>query len=577
MCCKAGSSNSARSFRSSSITCSADSRSAILCRGGSVFADPPFLFCVKALQLLISVVLIAASEVGAQHAGHTIPVIPNDLLERTINVREGIGTTHDRVATKSAEAQRSYDQGLAYPHSYVWIEAARSFNQALRFDRALAVAHAGLSVALVELNKADDARAAIDRARAMAGGLADHDRRHVELRGLQFDAEVNPRDTTKLTAYRRALDAAIAAFPSDLEFVLLRGMAESNDPAERGQGTGASSIPYFEKAAASFAGQHYLAHAYENSGRSDAALKAAEAYAKAAPAIPHAHHMYGHNLRRTGQTWEAIAQFRTADRLHRDYLKLESVAAEYDWHFAHNLDLLASSYQYIGQINRAAALRKESFDLPSNLVVQVYNKHDWPSFLRGRGRMAEALAAAQLLIRHPHPLVEASGHIEAGYVMAAGGRWGDAANESNTALRILRTAPEGAPMAAPALLGLQGEIALRTGEREKGRRMLLDVAARVRALPGPDGWVQALFVLESLARTARQVGDWQLAGDVAQQMLAHDPLYAGSHYAAALVAEHDDDKARAKGELTIAQKDWSQADADLSELADIKKRLKELQ
>jgi tetratricopeptide (TPR) repeat protein len=526
--------------------------------------------------------MLAGTRGLAQHAGHTIPIVPNELLERPITFRAGIGSAHDAVATKSADAQRFYDQALAYLHSYVWIDAARSLHQALRLDPSLAIAHAALNLAYVELNKPAEARAALDHARAMASKVPDHDRRHIEARALQFEAESNPRATSSLAAYRQALDAAIAAFPSDVEFLLLRGIAESADPADRGQGAGAAAIPYLQQASSLagttvFAPQHYLTHAYENTGKLDAALKTSEAYAKAAPVMPHAHHMYGHDLRRAGRTLEAIAEFEAADRLHREYFKREGVSAEYDWHFHHNLDLLATSQQYLGRMKQAAALLKQSFDLPSNLVVQVYNKHEWPSFLRGRGRMDEALAASRHLIAHPHPLAQAAGHIEAGHTLVAGGRWGDAANESNTALRILRGGAEGAPMAAPALLGLQGEIALRTADREKGRRLLLDAAGRWRALPGPDGWVRALFALEAMARAAQQVGDWQLAGQIAEQMLAHDPSYAGTHYALGLAADHDGDKARAMSELTIAQKYWSQADPDLSELVDIRKRLKELQ
>ena len=76
----------------------------------------------------------------------------------------------------------------------------------------------------------------------------------------------------------------------------------------------------------------------------------------------------------------------------------------------------------------------------------------------GRGRQDEALTAASALTTHPHPLIQATGHIEAGYALVGVGRWGDAAAESNTALKILRAQPEGAPMAATALLALQGEI-----------------------------------------------------------------------------------------------------------------------
>lgn len=214
---------------------------------------------------------------------------------------------------------------------------------------------------------------------------------------------------------------------------------------------------------------------------------------------------------------------------------------------------------------------EESFSLPSNLVVQVYNKREWPGFLRSRGRLEDAVAAARVLIGHPHGLVQAAGQIEAGHAIVATGRWGEAAAAFNTALKLLRGGPEGAPMAAPALLALQGEISLRTAEREKGRRVVHDAVARLRAMPGPDAWTQALFAIESLARAARQVGDWPLAGQLAQQMNAHDPAYGGAHYA--LVAEHDGDLKTARAEFALAQKYWSQADPDLPELTDIRKRL----
>jgi thioredoxin-like negative regulator of GroEL len=77
-----------------------------------------------------------------------------------------------------------------------------------------------------------------------------------------------------------------------------------------------------------------------------------------------------------------------------------------------------------------------------------------------------------------------------------------------------------------------------------------------------------------MARTARQVGDRELASQLAQQMLAHDSSYAGSHYAAGLVAERDGDLQTARAEFASAQKMWSQADPDLPELVEIRRKLK---
>ena len=96
--------------------------------------------------------------------------------------------------------------------------------------------------------------------------------------------------------------------------------------------------------------------------------------------------------------------------------------------------------------------------------------------------------------------------------------------------------------------------------------MLLAMLKKARAAVGPDEWVQALFTLESVAATARQSGDWELAADVAQQMLEHDPAYAGSHYASALVAEQRGQSRTAAAAFALAAKYWAGADSNLAEM-----------
>ncbi len=526
---------------------------------------------------LVLVVLALAPSAVAQHAAHRLAPIALEILERPLSIRTAIGRAPDAVSTTSKDAQAFYDQGLAFLHSFTWIEAARSFHTALRHDPKLALAHVGLSVAYVELNRPAEARKAIDTARAMAGTLPDHDRRHVDARELQMRAEDAPGDASRLAAYRKSLDDAIAALPKDVEFLLLRGIAESPDPADRGQGSVATAMPYYEKALAiapgSFAAHHYMAHAYENTNRAAQALPHASAFAKEASTIPHARHMHGHSLWRLGRVFEAIAEFEAADRIHREYAKTEKIPLEADWHVEHNLGLLGTSLSYTGQVKRAETLLKFSFALPTNLLVQAYNKREWPMFLRARGRYAEAEAAAKALLADPNPVVQATGHIEVGHVLLAQNRWGDAATASNAALRLLRNAPGGG-IAAAALLALQGEFNLRTAERTKGRATLEEAVRRMRAAAGPDAWVQATFQIEAIARAARAVGDWELAGGMAKQLIDHDPSYAGSHYAMALVAEHDGDAAAAKTEFALATKHWAKADPDLAELVESRRKAK---
>ena len=90
------------------------------------------------------------------------------------------------------------------------------------------------------------------------------------------------------------------------------------------------------------------------------------------------------------------------------------------------------------------------------------------------------------------------------------------------------------------------------------------------ALPGPDNWVQALFTLESIARTARAAGDAEFARWAAEEMVNHDPNYAGSHFALGLSARQAGDRATAAREFAAALRLWSRADPSLAEISEIR-------
>src|SRR5918993_73261 len=132
----------------------------------------------------------------SQHSPHSIPSAPQQLLERSVPLRSGIGVVHDDSGTTSKEAQAFFDQGLAYLHSFVWIEAARSFHEALRHDANLALAHVGLSYCYIELSKPANAKAAIATAQTLSAKADDHVRRHVAARALQMAAEDAARDAS---------------------------------------------------------------------------------------------------------------------------------------------------------------------------------------------------------------------------------------------------------------------------------------------------------------------------------------------------------------------------------------------
>jgi tetratricopeptide (TPR) repeat protein len=175
---------------------------------------------------------------------------------------------------------------------------------------------------------------------------------------------------------------------------------------------------------------------------------------------------------------------------------------------------------------------------------------------------------------HPSPLVSAIGHVEEGEARLALNEPRAAAEEANAALRLMRGSPEGAGLVASALRQLQGELLLRRGQRDEGRAALRQVAKDVRAAPGPDAWVQALFTLEGIARAAREAGDWEFAAWAANQMLEHDPNYAGTHYARGTVARHDGNQVAARSAFEQARTLWAHADQGMLELQDLQAELK---
>ncbi len=506
-----------------------------------------------------------------QHDGHepagAIGWVPRELLDRPVPLRQGIGKVHEAVTTSSPEAQAFYDQGLAYLHSFVWIEAARSFHQALRLDPSLAMAFLGLSDAYIGLQDFQTARAAFDKAQSLTGNANERERARIAIRAKQLDYLQDSGNLQKYFAYRAAVTDALAASPNDPWLWILRGFAEEGTPLAHGQGGTVDTIAFYQTALVfspeNFAAHHYLAHTFENHGPVEKALEQSEEYVRLAPAIPHAHHMHGHNLRRLGRTEEAIQEFLKAEELENAYYRAENIPAQYDWHHAHNLQLLAMSYQAQGQMKAAEAAFREAFLLPAHVDLEEFNRRAWPEFLLERGRGQEALAASQELEKCRWAMGRFAGHSLAGRALLALDRIEDARNELALAEQEMEQLPAQVIKSLQDTVMLRAEIMLREKNWDKGNVLMRQVEEQVVAVSGPDAWSEALFQLDSIARIARDIGDWDLAEYTAQKMIRHDPSYAGGHFTRALVAEHGGDALTAQREFAMGEKLWSKADPDL--------------
>jgi tetratricopeptide (TPR) repeat protein len=475
--------------------------------------------------------------------------VPAELLERTIPLRRGIGNSHESVTTESAEAAAFYNQGLNYLEGYVWIEASRSFHEALRLDPNLAMAYLGLSYVSSGLDNPEAAQRFFERAKALAPGASDQERRRIDIREKQLAALDDIKDTARFLAYKKTIDEALARDLEDPQMWILRGNAEEPNASGRGQRGTAASIAFYQAALRlgpdHATAHHYLVHSYETIGRIDKALEHGEAFARLAPSIPHAAHMWGHDLRRVGRVDDAIAQFLKTDTLERAYYTAEQIDPALDWHHVHNLDLLASCYEHKGQMRIAERTLRESATLAPVSAYQAFNLRALPNFLIHRARYQEALEAGRALTATGYPQSRCVGHALAGQALLGLGRTDEARKELEAAQRELETVPQltlgldpTRSQVEPWVEALRGDLLLRTGQRDEGRAVFKNVVRTLRAAPGPDAWSQALFRLESMARSAMEAGDWDLAEFIAAQMLDHDAAYGGSHFTLALVLRH---------------------------------------
>ncbi len=197
----------------------------------------------------------------------------------------------------------------------------------------------------------------------------------------------------KYFAWRKSISDALAATPADPWLWILRGFADEGKAAaqrpRRRQSTPSPSTKRLSRYSPdNSAAHHYLAHTFENLGRTQEALEqTGNCLSNLAPAIPHAHHMRGHELRRLGRTAEAIEEFRKADELENTYYRTENISS--DLRLASRAQPFAagsSATNRSGQMKAAEPLLREAFSLPAYTDISEFNRREWPDFLLDRGR-----------------------------------------------------------------------------------------------------------------------------------------------------------------------------------------------
>ena len=229
-----------------------------------------------------------------------------------------LGAVHFETSCNEA-AQRRFDRGMRYQHSF-WYRASKDiFEDVIKADPDCAIAYWGIAMSLL-LNpfgvpppaNLAEGLAAIQKAKA-TGAKTPREREFIDALGA-FYADYDKLDhRSRVQAYLKAMAAVAQHYPQDDEAQIYYALAldVAASPADKtyaNQLKAAAILEDIFKRQPQHPGvAHYLIHSYDYPPIAEKGLDAATRYSKIAPTAPHAQHMPSHIFTRVGYWKESIA------------------------------------------------------------------------------------------------------------------------------------------------------------------------------------------------------------------------------------------------------------------------------
>jgi hypothetical protein len=490
-----------------------------------------------------------------------------------------LGTVHFETSC-NAEAQKLFDQGMLFQHSFWYRASQKVFADVLKADPECGIADWGIALSLLlnphapppAKNLAEGA-AAIAKGKEV-GAKTQRERDYIDALGVMYADYDKVDHRTRIVAYAKAMEQLALRYPGDDEAQIhyalaLNTSASAADKTYANQLKGASILEPIAMRQPQHPGvAHYLIHLYDYPPIADKGLEAARRYAKIAPAAAHAQHMPSHIFTRVGYWRDSIASNLEASRV----AKAEKDTSDQ----LHAMDYLVYAYLQIGQDQKAGETIDEMNKVASineNFIPGPYALAASPA--RYAIERGDWKAASELQVR-PGPLL----HVQAMTHFA----------------RALGAARSGNPEAAKADIARLGEL------RDKLRDAKdaywsgqVDIQAQVASawvLYAEGKYDDALRAMSAAAdaedktekhpvtpgvpKPARELyGDMLLQSGMSREALAayeatlkKEPNRLGAYMGAAKAAEKsgDDAKARDYYEKIVAMADG--ADRTRTEIAD---------
>jgi tetratricopeptide (TPR) repeat protein len=479
------------------------------------------------------------------------------------------------VSTTNPQSQAFVDQGLGMYYSYVWMEAVRAFETALRHDPECAYAWLMLHRSMEKWGGLGGGTVTASPFQAAVGGLV-HAR-------LPERAGKSPRDY--------ALEMARQLMPraNHREQLLIqarlqeKGMWPNTAPDERRKkaqqtldellmlyeddeegwfwraqvADGPNGAAVFYKALLRVnpihpGANHELVHFSENTRRPALGWPYAEGYIKSSPGIPHAFHMQAHLAMRIGKWGPTTDWSARAVELEKAYHKYQGVLPREDFQFSHHMETLTRSLVHDGRFAEAKAIKAEAegykYAYRPEWFRMALAQRDWDAAQKGiddgrsKGRSDKVTPAYYSAL-----LALEKGD---GYRVSA---------EIDTLRQLAQTRKSDKSLEL-RLWEVQGRHLCQTGHGEAGLKLLKKAVDATKNDYLHHSWGNGAVLMEAWGVGALEAGDAAAAEEAFQEALAHDAGSVRGALGMWAVCDRLGRTEEADRYLRVARRCWSRAD-----------------
>ncbi|HEY8503185.1 MAG TPA: tetratricopeptide repeat protein, partial [Gemmataceae bacterium] len=458
----------------------------------------------------------------------------------------GLCVYHYRAGTTSEMCQKYVDQALGFYYSYVWMEAARSFETALRYDPDCALAWWGLSRSLEKWDKKEHVLA-LRRAQELLPTASYREqmliRSRLEEKGMLPGVKPDERD--KKAA--ETLDELLTLYGDDEEGWFCRAQLAART------GGGTAAVPYY-KALLRInplhpGANHELVHFYENWKRPALGWPYAEKYIESSPGLPHAFHMQAHLAMRIGKWDKTTDRSARAVELEKAYHAYQDVPPREDHQYSHHLEILTISLVHDGRFREARQTQAEA--------RRVGYKH-WDIWFRLH-RAERDWAALEKLLKEYRKVNKGQAAYQAALMYLDRGE-PDLARPEINVLREEMTRRKRDKRARLRYWEAQGCYLCQTGGAGEGLKLLERAVKETVDDFRHHAWGGGAYYMETWGLAALGAGNAAVAEEGFLEALAHDAGSVRGALGMQMLCEQLGRSREAQRFAAVARRCWAKAD-----------------